>query len=171
MVFLATEPSFSDEDATGFDDYASSVAFDEVAVSPSPTIGNAFPCEYNNEFFDDVSYESDSVTSLLEGRFASRFPAVNAPADAIVLAEGVIGVVGPNCSVNELFVELQNAQCDELGIGRLSPEEKLHLDLLHILKSHRTVIRSISSPRLCNLPSRLMLPVWHFLMSCLLARV
>ena len=39
--------------------------------------------------------------------------------------------------MSELFLELQNAQCDELGIGRLSPEEKLHLDLLHILKSHR----------------------------------
>ena len=57
--------------------------------------------------------------------------------DAIVLAEGAIGDAGPDCSVNKLFLELQNAQCDELGIGKLSPEEKLHLDLLHILKLHR----------------------------------
>jgi hypothetical protein len=48
--------------------------------------------------------------------------------------------------VNELFVELQNAQCDKLGIGRLSPEE-IHLDLLHILKLHRLPL-NIFSPKL-----------------------
>ena len=93
------------------------------------------------------SYESDSVASLLEGRFSPRVLAVNLPVDAIVLAEGAIGDAGPDCSVKELFVELQNAQCDELGIGRLSPEEKLHLDLLHILKSHRLPL-NICSPHL-----------------------
>jgi Plavaka transposase len=93
------------------------------------------------------SYESDSVASLLEGRFAPRLLVVNVPVDAIVLTEGAIGNAGPDCSVNEIFVELQNAQCDELGIGRLSPEEKLHLDLLHILKSHRLLL-NIFSPTL-----------------------
>ena len=143
----ATEASFSDEDASVFDDGASSGTFEDVAVSPSPTTGNAFPCEYNTEFFHDALYESDSIASLLEGRFAPHFPAVNVPADSIVLEEGVIGGAGPDCSVNELFVELQNALRDELGIGRLSPEEKFHLDLLHILQPHRLPL-NIFSPTL-----------------------
>ena len=50
----ATEASFSDDDTT--------LSFEEVAVSPSPTTGNAFPCEYDTVFVDDAlydSYESD----------------------------------------------------------------------------------------------------------------
>jgi hypothetical protein len=107
-----TEASFSDDDAT--------LSFEEVAVSPSPTTGNAPPCEYDTVFVDDAlydSYESDSVASLLEGRFAPHLLVVNVPVDAIVLAEGAIGNAGLDCSVNELFVELQHAQCDELVIG------------------------------------------------------
>ena len=139
---LATDSLLSDDDLT--------LPFEEVAVSPSPNVGNPFPCEYDTVLVDDASYdsyESDSVASLLEGRFVERLPAVNVPVDATVLAEGAVGDAGPDCSVHGHFLERQNAQCDDLGIGRLSSEEKLHLDLLHILKSHRLPL-NIFSPTL-----------------------
>ena len=58
---------------------------------------------------------------------------MNVPADSIFLAEGVIGGAGPDCSVNELFAELQKVQ---KIIGRPSTKTFLSIVDKHLLPNY-----------------------------------
>ena len=96
--------------------------------------------------------ESDSVASVTKPSNVSTIPAasksvpvdVHVPVGAVPVGAAECDMSMPDVSVLQLHQQLTALQSDEFGLDRYSIEDRMQLELLHILKSHRLPLNTFA---------------------------